>query len=59
MKTEQYRFINASLYEYDVDSNSYIHVFKQANCRTKARAIREYKEQLLFEQQVLIDSDFL
>jgi|GEM_PF-4200914 len=45
MKTvEQYRFENGSLYEYDEDSNAYIHCYKNAFCNTKAKAIRAYEE---------------
>ena len=48
--TEKYRFENGSLFEYDKDSNSYIHCFKNAFCTTKKEAIKEYEESLLNEQ---------
>tara|TARA_R110000744_G_scaffold58169_1_gene121437 strand:+ start:130 stop:357 length:228 start_codon:yes stop_codon:yes gene_type:complete len=50
MKTEQYRFENGSLYEYDIESNSYIHCYKNAFANTKAKAIRAYLENYIKEQ---------
>lgn len=44
-ETEEYRFTNGSLFKYDKSQDQYIHVLKQANCNTKAKAIREYENQ--------------
>ena len=43
---EKYRFINGSLYKYDKGSNSYIHCYKNAYCKTKKSAVKAYEEQL-------------
>lgn len=48
-KTEQYRFTNGSLYEYDADSNSYIHCYKDAFVTTKKTAIKRYEEKMMME----------
>ncbi len=42
-KTEKYRFENGSLFEYDKESNSYIHCFKHAMYTTKNQAIAAYE----------------
>lgn len=42
--SEQYRFQNGSLYEYDVRNNSYIHCYRSADASTKAKAILKYEE---------------
>lgn len=52
MKTEQYRFETGSLYEYDNDSNSYIHCYKNAFANTKAKAIRAYEQSLDIPQDL-------
>ena len=44
-KTEQYRFENGSRFEYDADSNAYIHCYRRAGCNSKKQAIAEYEEQ--------------
>jgi hypothetical protein len=49
-EVEQYRFEYGSLYEYDEESNAYIHIFKQAGCNNKRDAIREYEKQTEAEQ---------
>ena len=41
---EQYRFENGSLFEYDKNSNAYIHCYKNAFCNTKAKAVKAYEE---------------
>jgi len=43
--TEKYRFENGSLFEYDEESNAYYHVYKSANAKTKAQAVREYESE--------------
>lgn len=48
-KTEQYRFTLGSLYEYDEDSNSYIHCFKDAFVKTKKTAIKRYEEKMMIK----------
>lgn len=40
---EKFRFENGSLYE--LQNGSYIHVFKNARCKTKKQAIEAYLEQ--------------
>lgn len=47
---EKYRFTAGSLYEYDESTGSYIHCFKQGNCNTKSKAIKEYESQCLAEE---------
>lgn len=42
---ERFRFDQGSLFEYNKDSNAYIHCFRQAGCNTKQKAINEYLSQ--------------
>lgn len=47
-QVEQYRFQNGSLFEYNKDDNSYVHCYRRAGADTKAKAIKEYEEELLY-----------
>lgn len=47
--TEQYRFIEGSLYKYNKHSNSYIHCYRNAFVTTKKTAIKMYEEKMLRE----------
>ena len=49
MEDKKYKFETGSLYKYDEETNSYIHVFNQAGCDTKKKAIREYEEQIIHD----------
>jgi hypothetical protein len=47
---DKYRFDNGSLYEFDKESNAYIHCYRRAGCNTKKKAINEYEEELYSER---------
>lgn len=42
-EVELYRFETGSLYKFDAESNAYIHVYKSAFAKTKAKAIKAYE----------------
>ena len=46
-KTEKYRFITGSLYQYNEKSNAYIHVWRNAFDNTKRKAVKSYEDHQL------------
>ena len=46
----QYRFENGSLFEYDAESNAYIHCYRRTGCTTMKTAVKEYEEYAEYEE---------
>lgn len=44
MQKDEYRFENGSLFLYNSNSNSYIHVFKSYRCTDMKSAVKEYEQ---------------
>jgi hypothetical protein len=49
MKTQAYRYITGSLYKYNEETKSYVHVYRaKIGTKTKAQAIKQYKNEYFY-----------
>lgn len=49
METEKYRVEGTSLFEYDAESNAYIHCYRNDLLKTKEALIKAYEESHLMD----------